>query len=262
MFAWVILNSTPVGPQIFYFYGYSDFYSGLITSVLYTVLGVFVVLVLNLIIGRVSLKASRFMVSFLLSPILFIVMVVFIQTLLLIALKSATLDLVYSLLAFGSIYASAFLVFLVSVDALPPRGKNMFVIFYGSVFGAIMGLNAPTAIIFVLLIALAIEDYVLVRMNEDLQDNISRVDSDPFDYLRFKTKNVIVGVGDIIVFSMIGAHAFYFLPLPIFLISVGMLFLGIVLLVYLSIKRESVMPGLFLPSMFSLLPWVIWIFLL
>ena len=138
----------------------------------------------------------------------------------------------------------------------------MFVIFYGSVFGAIMGLNAPTAVIFVLLIALAFEDYLLVKMNDNLTESVSRVDSDPFDYLRFKTRNVIVGVGDIIVFSMIGAHSFYFFPFPIFLASTVMLFIGIMLLVYLSIKRDSIMPGLFLPSILSLIPWVLWIFIL
>ncbi|MHA2060264.1 MAG: hypothetical protein ACW976_05765, partial [Candidatus Ranarchaeia archaeon] len=262
MFAWVIFNSNQAPGSIFYFYGYSDFFTSLFTSILYTALGVGIVLLLNIIAGRFSLKMNRFMVSFILSPILFIVMVIVIQTLLFIALKSASLDLIFSLLAFGSLYASAFLVFLISVDALSSRAKNIFVIFYGSVFGAIVGLNAPSAVIFVLLIALAVEDYLIVNSSQAPLPEPNRFESDPYDYLRYKTKNVIVGVGDIIVFSVIGAHSFYFFPLPIAVASIGMLFVGIIILVYLSITKDKIMPGLFIPSILSLLPWVVWIFLL
>ncbi len=261
MFAWVIANSNTGTQSVFYFYGYTDFYSSLLMSVVYTVFGVVVVLFLNMLAGRLDLKMNRAVVSFLLSPVLFIVMVVFIQTLLLISFKTASIDLIYSILAFGSVYASAFLIFLISVDALSPRAKNIFVIFYGSVFGAIIGLNAPTAVVFLLLLALAVEDYVIVNTVKDQYVEASRVTADPYDYLRFKTKNVVVGVGDIIVFSVIGAHAFYFFPFPVFVISTVMLLLGILTLVYLSITKEEVLPGLFVPSMFSLIPWLIWILL-
>ncbi|MHA1839428.1 MAG: hypothetical protein ACTSYO_05680 [Candidatus Ranarchaeia archaeon] len=257
MFAWVVWRSSPSRLVFFYLFGYSDFYYNLFSAVIYTGLGVLVVLVLNMMMDRFSVKMGRYIVSFILSPVLFVVMVVFTQTLLLVALKGASIDIVYSVLAFGSIYASVFLVFLVSVDALSPRAKNMFVIFYGSVFGAAIGLNAPTGIVFTLILTLAIEDYLLVSKSEP---NVSYdYTSDPYDDLRFKTKNIIVGVGDIIVFSVIGSHAFYFFPFPVFIVSIALLFIGVLVLFYTSIHNEKMVPGLFIPSILSLAPWMIWI---
>ena len=103
------------------------------------------------------------------------------------------------------------------------------------------------------------EEVLKKRLSRQLYKN--KEDDNPYDYFRFKTRNIVVGVGDIIVFSILGAHSFYFFPLPIFLTSIGLLFIGISLLFYISLKKEQTVPGLFIPSILSLAPWIIWILL-
>jgi len=145
------------------------------------------------------------------------------------------------------------------MDSVPSIMKNLFVVFYGSVFGTFLGVIFITASMFVLVISVVIEDYYLTKHAPAVKDAmmIDTPGDDPFDYARIQSKGAAVGVGDYLAFSLISAHSLLFFPIHVWVMSVMLALVGIVINTTIIAKENEVLPGIPLPAILALFPWAI-----
>jgi hypothetical protein len=204
--------------------------------------------------------AKRTIVAFVVSPILTASFFLLGQSLLFILFKgSSSTSIIPSLLSFASLGVLLMSFAFIMMDSVPPLLKNIFVAFYGSIFGTFLGIMAITASLFVLILIIIIEDYFLTRYSPAAKaamlTNIPG--DDPFDYTRIQTKNVAVGAGDYIVFSLIAAHSFIFFPIYVMAMSIVLALIGITINAIFIMKENQILPGIPLPAILALLPWVV-----
>jgi len=145
------------------------------------------------------------------------------------------------------------------MDSVPPIMKNLFVIFYGSIFGTFLGIIFITASMFVLVLSVVFEDYYLTKRSPASMDALMTdiPGEDPFDYTRIQTKSATVGVGDYIAFSLISAHSLIFFPFHVWLMSMLLAVLGIIINVTIIARENEILPGIPLPAILALFPWAI-----
>jgi hypothetical protein len=145
------------------------------------------------------------------------------------------------------------------MDSVPPKLRNFFVAFYGSIFGTFLGIIFFTASMIVLVISVTIEDYFLTKLSP-VADTVLLIDTpgaDPFDYTRIQSSTSAIGVGDYIAFSLISAHSLLFFPLHVWIMSVALAILGVFVNVTVIARENEILPGSPLPAMLALFPWVI-----
>ena len=231
----------------------------LIQALVSTGLGTLVVLSLFWIVQKRGSRARRTFVSLVVSPILTVSFYIFGQSLLLVLFKDVTdsiLPSVLSLITLGVLLMSfAFIL----MDSIPSYLRNFFVIFYGSVFGTFLGIIFITQSMFILIISVIIEDYFLTRYSPvaDSPVMIDKVGSDPFDLTMIQSQNAAVGVGDYILFSLISAHSLLFFPFYVWIMSISLALLGIIINMTIIARENELHPGIPLPAILALFPWVI-----
>lgn len=223
-----------------------------------TVLGVMVVYALFYLMKQSGRGGRKLVVALVVSPILGFVSIFIGQAFLLILFKGSTSVLEGILLAV-SVGVSMMSLALVIIDVIPPLLRNLFVAFYGSIFGTFLGVTMVTTSMVVLIVSLVIEDYLLtahspVAVDEFMRDTIG---SDPFDYTRIKSEQVMIGVGDFVAYSLIGAHAMVFFPIYVWMLSVVLAVLGIFINTVVFAKAEEVLPAIPLPAILSVFPWIV-----
>ncbi len=233
----------------------------MIQAVVITLLGVTAVLGLFWLLYKRSTR--RFVIALIISPMLGIVSLFVGNTLLLIMFKNAS-NLLHSIVLIISLGISLMSIVFIVTDTLPSIFKSMFVAFYGSVFGTFVGVTMMTSTIVVLLIALIIEDYVLIRLSpavpaEQMSDDW---DSDPFEYTRIEVSHTVIGVGDYMAYALIGAHAIIFFPIHVWTLSIIMALLGMVINSFILLSEDRVLPAIPLPAALALFPWLVHILVL
>jgi hypothetical protein len=224
-----------------------------------TGLGSLIVFSLFYIIEKRGPGTKRTIVALVVSPVLTASFFLLGQSLLLILFKGSTPSLLPSLLSFATIGILLMSFIFIVMDSVPPIMKNLFVVFYGSVFGTFLGVIFITASMFVLVISVVIEDYYLTKHAPAAKDAmmIDTPGDDPFDYARIQSKGAAVGVGDYLAFSLISAHALLFFPIHVWAMSVLLALVGITINATIIAKENQVLPGIPLPAILALFPWAI-----
>ncbi len=203
-------------------------------------------------------RARRLVIALIVSPMLGFVSV-FLGTMLLLILFKNTNNIFYSIMLFISLGISLMSMILILTDMLPPLIKSIFVAFYGSFFGVFIGVTMVTSTIVTLIIALILEDYVLIRFvpTTRLEQMDDQLGSDPFEYTEVTGGGTVVGVGDYIAYSLIGAHAIIFFPVHVWSLSLIMALLGMAINVFVLLSDEHVLPAIPLPASLALFPWIV-----
>lgn len=222
-------------------------------------LGSFVVFSLYWTIQRRGARARRAIVAFVVSPILTASFFLLGQSILLIILKGSTDSILPALLSLASLGVLLMSFVFIMMDSVPSAMKNIFVAFYGSVFGTFLGIIFVTATMFVLILSIVLEDYFLTRYSPAVEGGylIERAGADPFDFARIESEGAAVGVGDYIAFSLISAHALIFFPFHVWVMSIVLTVVGITINATIFAREDHVLPGIPLPAMLALVPWVL-----
>ena len=231
----------------------------IIQTVVSISLGTLVVFSLFYVIQRRGPSAKRTIVAFIVSPILTVSFFILSQTLLLILLKGATNSILPSILSVLTLGVLLMSFIFIMMDSVPSNLRNFFVAFYGSIFGTFLGIIFFTASMIVLVFSVTIEDYFLTKLSPavDTALLIDTPGADPFDYTRIQSNTSAIGVGDYIAFSLISAHSLLFFPLHVWIMSLILAILGIFVNVTVIARENEILPGIPLPAMLALFPWVI-----
>ena len=231
----------------------------ILQAIVSTGLGSAVVLSLFWIIKTQGPKAKKTIVAFIVSPILTVSFFILGQSLLLILFRGSTTSIFPSLLSLATLGVLLMSLVFILIDSVPPALRNFFVAFYGSVFGTFLGVIFLTTSMFVLVVSIVAEDYFLTRYSP-VKESISlseKVGTDPFEYAMIQSPTAAVGVGDYIVFSLISAHSLLFFPIYVWIMSMLLALLGIVINVSVIARENQLHPGIPLPALLALFPWVI-----
>jgi hypothetical protein len=222
-------------------------------------LGTLTVFSLFYTIQRRNPSAKRTIVAFIVSPILTASFFLLSQSLLFVLFKGISTSILPSILSFASLGVLVMSFTFIMMDSVPPTLKNIFVAFYGSVFGTFLGVISITASLFVLVVVVVLEDYFLSRYSPAAQ-SVMLIDTpgdDPFDYTRIQTRSAAVGAGDFIAFSLIAAHSFIFFPVYVWAMSIILALVGITINATVLARENQILPGIPLPAILGLFPWVV-----
>ncbi|NHJ13291.1 MAG: hypothetical protein EAX95_06415 [Candidatus Thorarchaeota archaeon] len=222
-------------------------------------LGATAVFLLSYAMERRGPGARKLMVAMVVSPILTLVFFVLGQSLLLILFKGATNTIFPSILSIGSLAIFMLSIVFIVMDAIPPMLKNLYVGFYGSVFGTFLGITFFTSSMVILVGSLVIEDLFLTRFSPAAKavEMIGEPGSDPFDYTRIQGKGVAVGAGDFVAFSLISAHTLLYFPIHVFVMTVALIIIGLLLNATIFVEDDKPYPGIPLPAIMAIFPWLI-----
>ncbi len=221
-------------------------------------LGTVVILSLFWVLKRRGRGAKRLMIAFIVSPILYFVSVFIGESFLLILFKGAG-NIFQGIVMIVSLGVAMLSLAMILMDAIPPLLKNIFVAFYGSIFGIFLGITMVTSTMFVLVVTLVVEDFFLTRYSPVAEAAMmsGRIGDDPFDYTRIQSQTVTVGVGDYVAFSLVSAHAFVFFPIYVWLMSMILALAGIIINVTILAKDDEILPAIPLPAILAIAPWII-----
>jgi hypothetical protein len=219
---------------------------------LYAGVGLGIVFILNLFFRFTNLRPDRLFISILLSPLLFLATLLVGHVILMFFLQGLQNFFIYSLLTFASLYFAMFAILFIIMDALPTWGKMVLVLWYGGSIGAFLGVAIPTMFLFMLFIALAGIDIFTARaVHPDWQDR-----ADGFEMLGTMIGGTFMGVGDIVSYAAIVAHAYVYFNPYVAILSLIMLFVGAWVLVWGYKDRiDKPIPGLIV-VLFAILPWI------
>ena len=255
--AMAVLESTIIGS----FVGTAQNYSPMqvvIEAVVSVLIGGTVVFLLFWVLQRRGRGSRKLVVAFVASPILFFVSMFLGQSLILLLFKGTT-GVFQGIVLLISLGVSMMSIVMILIDAVPPLFRNLYVAFYSSIFGIFMGITMITSTMFVLIIAIIIEDFFLTKFSPVAQPvAISRrIASDPFDYARLQSEDVAVGAGDFIAYALIAAHSLVYFPSFVWAMSILMCLLGIVINATVLAKEGEILPAIPLPALLALFPWVV-----
>jgi len=221
-------------------------------------LGTLIVFSLFYAIERQGPGARRAFVALVVSPILTAAFFLLGQSLLFVLFRGTSTSIIPSILSFASLGVLLMSFVFIMIDSVPPVMRNVFVAFYASVFGTFLGVMSITPSMFVLVVAVVLEDFLLTR-HSPAAHAAALTDTpgdDPFDYTRIQTKRVAVGAGDFIAFSLIAAHSFIFFPIYVWAMSVVLALVGIAINAAVLAEEDKILPGIPLPAILSLFPWI------
>ncbi len=230
-------------------------------AVLSIIIGTLVVVSLFWVMRNRGHGAQRMIVAFVVSPILGFISIFIGETFLLVMFKG-TSNIFAGLLLVVSLGISMLAIALVVIDVIPPVVRNIFVAFYGSIFGTFIGVTLVTSSIFVIIITVILEDYFLTRYHPvaDVEVMQYRAGSDPFDYTQIQTKWATIGVGDYIIYSLIAAHSLIMFPMFVWAMSALLLTFGIAINVFILVRKDELFPAIPLPAMMAIFPWFAYLF--
>ncbi len=258
-FALLVLDSSIIGHLL----GTAQSYTMvelIIQTTLSTAMGTLIVLAMFITMRRRGNTAKKMMIAFVVSPILYFVVLFLGQAFLLILFKgSSSGGFLQGLISMLSLGVAMLSLAMILMDAFPSTVKNLFVAFYGSIFGIFLGIVFVTATMFVLLISLIFEDYLLTRFSPVSEEvtMTGKVGDDPFDYSRIKTDTAAVGVGDYIAFSLLSAHAVVYFPIHVWVMTLMLAFVGICINVFVLAREGQILPGIPIPVLLGLIPWFV-----
>jgi hypothetical protein len=223
-----------------------------------TVLGLTVVLALFWIMEKGGRRGQKLVVALVVSPILVLISLFSGEFLLLLMFKGTT-NVLMVLVLMASVGISMISIVLIAIDLIPPTARSVFAGFYGSVFGTFLGITMVTTSMAVIVISIAVEDYLLTRHSPaaETEQMSELAGSNPFDYARIKSKGAAVGAGDYITYSLIAAHSVVFFPFHVWAMTFLLLVFGIFINVTVLVREGTILPAIPLPGLIALFPWFV-----
>ncbi len=256
-FALLVLDSSVIGNLLGTAQSYTIFELA-IQAILSTAMGTLIVLAMFYTLKRRGKTAKKIMIAFVVSPVLYFVFLFLGEAFLLILFKGSG-NIFQGLISILSLGIAMLSLAMILMDAIPPAMKNLFVAFYGSIFGIFLGIIMVTSTMFVLIISLITEDFLLTRFSPvaDEAKMSGRVGEDPFDYTRIKSEGVTVGVGDYVALSLLSAHAVVYFPIHVWIMSLILGFAGVVINVLVLAREGKILPGIPVPAILAIFPWIV-----
>jgi hypothetical protein len=140
-------------------------------------------------------------------------------------------------------------------DALPENVKNMILLFYGASLGVFIGYSLPTVSIIFLLLALGIEDYLIIGflLSDKAKANF---ETGIHGYFGLTEKGYMLGIGDLILCPILTAHSITRFGIELSIATVALLLLGVVFNLVIAQRKEGrqILPGLLVPTILGVLP--------
>jgi hypothetical protein len=157
-------------------------------------------------------------------------------------------------------YAAAYFAYLVLVDALSDRMKNLLFVICSGVLGSFLGVLLPTVPVIGISIFLSVLDTILIKRKT--VENI--VGEKTYERLliniAFSNQEWGIGIGDLTCYAMVVSNALVTVGVFAGVISLFLILIGAFISLALTIRRFR-LPGLPIPVMLGLLPSVILRFL-
>lgn len=218
----------------------------LLTSFLFALIGVVALSVLYLMMVRGMDTATRVVVSTALTPFVVLAIAVFVQIIVMALFKIANPGLA-SLSITGALFFTAMLQLLILADAISEKMRNFIMIFYGSIFGAFMGVVVHPVAALVVVATVAVYDLFFVYLY--LSKKAVKVKMT----LSVRGENVSIGIGEFIFYALPPSVAFYRYDVTTGLISTLLVVIGIAMNI-LIMPRRQVIAGITVPTTLGILP--------
>jgi len=217
-------------------------------------IGSVLMLAIYILFEKTGFFFRRVIVVLLISPTIFILTIFFGQTILLAFFKNNP-SLLLSFLTLFTIYLSIFSAILILTDALSERVRNIILLFYGASLGAFLGFSIPTISTIFLLLAIGIEDYLIIGrfLSNKAQEAF---DSGIHGYFGLAQKGFKIGIGDLVLCPVLITHSLTNYGVEICIATIILLLLGFSLNLILAQRKKDVqiLPGLLLPTILGVIP--------
>ncbi|MDF1541105.1 MAG: hypothetical protein P1Q69_19565, partial [Candidatus Thorarchaeota archaeon] len=142
-FALLVLDSSVIGNLLGTAQSYT-FVELAIQAILSTAMGTLIVLAMFYTLKRRGKTAKKLMIAFVVSPILYFVFLFLGEAFLLILFKGSG-NIFQGFISMLSLGVAMLSLAMILMDAIPPAFKNLFVAFYGSIFGIFLGIIMVTS---------------------------------------------------------------------------------------------------------------------
>lgn len=218
----------------------------LLTSFLFALIGVVALSVLYLMMVRGMDTATRVVVSTALTPFVVLAIAVFVQIMVMALFKIANPGLA-SLSITGALFFTAMLQLLILADAISEKMRNFIMIFYGSIFGAFMGVVVHPVAALVVVATVAVYDLFFVYLY--LSKKAVKIKMT----LSVRGENVSIGIGEFIFYALPPSVAFYRYDVTTGLISTLLVVIGIAMNI-LIMPRRQIIAGITVPTTLGILP--------
>jgi hypothetical protein len=153
-------------------------------------------------------------------------------------------------------FVGMFGAFLVFIDSISRKARNRLFVISTGAFGALMGVLVPTPFVLGGLVMLSIADTILI-LNKSIQRTFGETKYEELlQQLTFSTRDWGIGIGDLICYSIIGAHTSVYFGVYAGTISLVLILLGSFVTIKAAAKRSR-FPGLPVPIALGLLPSII-----
>ena len=158
-------------------------------------------------------------------------------------------------------YSGAYFAYLVLVDALSRRTRNLLFVFCSGALGSFLGVLMPPVIAVGVSLFLSVLDLVLIErrivenmVGEEMYENLL-ID------VTFSHGDWGVGIGDLTCYAMVVSNALVNFGILTGILSLVLILIGVLITLSISVKRAR-QPGLPIATALGVLPSIVFLFLL
>ena len=197
---------------------------------------------------------NRLLIGAFLSPVFFLLCIFVGETLLLILTFKAPNQFFLSVISMASIFFAMLSVALIMTDALGPGGRNFVFSVYGIILGVFLCLSFPWFSSLSLIAVLAAADTFFARKLGPLV-----IEADPHSHSRsafvFVIGDMVIGIGDLIIYSALVSFALRFFGPLIALYTLVAVVIGCIINTQIVARNPNrILPGLPIPLLCALVP--------
>jgi hypothetical protein len=157
-------------------------------------------------------------------------------------------------------YAAAYFAYLVIVDALSDRMKNLLFVICSGVLGSFLGVLLPTVLVIGISVFLSVLDIILIK-RKTVENIVGKKSYEKLVInVTFSNQDWGIGIGDLTCYALVVSNALVTFGVFAGFISLFLILIGALISLALTIRRFR-LPGLPIPVTLGLLPSVILLFL-
>ncbi len=231
---------------------------GITVSLIYASIFIFIALISGFLIYYLILKDRKTILKYFLGFSISFVIIVILPVYSSLILEYLNLDAFTAISLFTfSIIAGVIIGYISAYTVLNDKAsqmlRNIFLVLYSSLVSSFLALVTPTLILIFVFIGLSLYDIYSVMkgpIRKTLQISESKGLSIKL-YVSFGSWDI--GVGDLVFYSILVAHALLFYGLIIWIASIIALTVGL-LFTYLVLTRREVIPGLPIALLIGMIP--------
>jgi hypothetical protein len=227
---------------------------GLVFMVVVGVIGGLATAATFMVFKRGSELFSRVLISAFLSPVFFLLCIFVGETLLLLISFRAQSQILFSIISLASIFFAMMSIALIISDALGPGGRNAIFSIYGIVLGVFLCIAFPWFSSLSLIAVLSAADTFFARKLGAMV-----VHADPRSHSRsafvFVIGDLVIGIGDLIIYSALVSYALFFFGSIIALYTLVAVIIGCIINTQLVARNPNrIIPGLPIPLLCAMVP--------